>query len=502
MDPASMSRMLLDQGLVGYIRDLLTYYFGSGPIAGLIVTMLSVSILGYARKMNLSACTKFIYNILGKFGNKSPDVFTSVLTYGNSYDATGKVRETNLNADIRGNRELYKSVIQYINFHNVNTRNSTIVLSTECNPGHNANQVIKLRDIHLIPKDKITLDTFPDMIITQGEIVNKDDVGSTSGHTITITTRISSDHIREFLTTCLYAYADKVYPLSVTARTRRMISPFRESGQMKHDIYTIKNSTTFDTIFSPNVEKIRNHLSQLQNGAVEKMILLLTGPPGTGKSSIIKAIASEADRDIIEVNLNDIHSMRELRNLIYKNIYRSASDDGYLIPNNQKCFVFEDITDNTDIIKKPEYQNTPVVSNKPFDLDVGVNKKTTEFGNTLTFQNVLQVFDGILGLKDMIFILTTNNPEQLHETFTRKGRITLEVKMDRIEREYLDKYAGYYFNTNGSKKEKPGSGSNKPIEINGYLDHALSPSSIENIFIHSANLKMFKKQVQSACIDD
>lgn len=47
--------------------------------------------------------------------------------------------------------------------------------------------------------------------------------------------------------------------------------------------------------------------------------ILLSGPPGTGKTSVIKAIACDTGRHIFNLTLNKMTTQSQLKNLFYSN---------------------------------------------------------------------------------------------------------------------------------------------------------------------------------------
>jgi guanylate kinase len=495
MNHDAMSRMLLDQGIMNHLHTQLIYYFGNGPIVGIFITMLSVTILGYIRKIDIKT---YFSIIAGKLATRK---YKTTVKHVIMHNKDGLIIG-NTNCKKQNNKDIYNAIQCYLSIHNSKNTNTDVSHSISSGLSLGGRDYMKVRTIEFNPQNNAIVDTFPDLRIYHTDINIINDKNFTLGGEFTISTHVSLDYVHEFLTACIDVYIDKTYPISSVQRLRRIFAPCRLNNELKFDMFYLRDSKYFETVFSPKVDIIRAHLKQLQNGVVDKMILLLTGPPGTGKSSMIKAITTEDDRDIIEVNLNNIHTMRELRSLIHARQYAdSVTGTDYAISSKTKCFIFEDITDDTDIIKKPEYQDTVYDSDNDSDDSDHDNdkkdkkKKKKKSKSTLTLQNVLQVFDGVIGLTGMIFILTTNNPEQLHTAFTRKGRITLEVKMDNMEREYLEKYTGYYFDIDGSKKEKPGTNCNDPIEIAGYTDYALSPASVENIFIHANCLDEFINEI-------
>lgn len=122
--------------------------------------------------------------------------------------------------------------------------------------------------------------------------------------------------------------------------------------------------------------------------------ILLHGPPGTGKSSIIHAIASLFQRPIHRINL----------------VAPKLCDDSLQAAINradaEALIVMEDI-----------------------DALFGVHREKTESFN-VTFSGLLNAIDGVNDTtKGALFVFTTNHPEKLDAALKRKGRIDLEFRV-------------------------------------------------------------------------
>lgn len=131
--------------------------------------------------------------------------------------------------------------------------------------------------------------------------------------------------------------------------------------------------------------------------------ILLWGPPGTGKTMLAKAVASQARANFIAVRGSDLHSRwvgeseQAVRDLFAR--ARQASP----------CVVFIDEVD------------TLIPSRKDTNADSGVSARVV--GQLLT------EIDGIESCDSVIVVAATNRPDLIDPALLRAGRLDLHVKV-------------------------------------------------------------------------
>ncbi|KAG6876596.1 hypothetical protein C0993_001997 [Termitomyces sp. T159_Od127] len=134
-----------------------------------------------------------------------------------------------------------------------------------------------------------------------------------------------------------------------------------------------------------------------QRGIPYRRGYLLYGPPGSGKTSFIQALAASLSYDICLLNLSE----------------RGLADDklNYLLSNApETSFVLIE------------------------DVDAAFNKRvqTTEDGyqSSVTFSGFLNALDGVASGEERIIFMTTNHIERLDPALIRPGRVDVSELID------------------------------------------------------------------------
>lgn len=151
-------------------------------------------------------------------------------------------------------------------------------------------------------------------------------------------------------------------------------------------------------------------------GINHKRVYLLEGIPGSGKTSLITALASKFNFNIAIISfvpkMTDVDLLRLLRSL--NDTYEDQSSSESRSTKKQTIMVFEDI----DCIFKER-------------------KSHDENKNNITFSGLLNALDGITSNENLICFITTNYKNHLDSALLRPGRIDYIMQFDYSTKEQI-----------------------------------------------------------------
>ena len=236
----------------------------------------------------------------------------------------------------------------------------------------------------------------------------------------------------------------------------------------------------------------------------------LHGPPGTGKTSIIKCIANKLNRHIIVIPLNKIKTQREFSEYFFEQFYNK--DNNKKIEFKDKIIVFEDIDCMTDIVKKRETKKSNnIIDSNDSNENMGQDKNTIiqnkllnkiakkmdddhveslvvdidkSNNDKITLSFILNIIDGIRETPGRILIITSNNYESLDPALIRPGRIDMTLEMKNASVDVIKEMYNHYYSDV------------IPEEIEKKLcDRVISPAKIVNLRLENEKKDEFLSQL-------
>ena len=234
------------------------------------------------------------------------------------------------------------------------------------------------------------------------------------------------------------------------------------------------SSRNFNNLFFDDKKKLISKLNFFINnkdwydyeGHPYTFGLGLHGPPGTGKTSIIKCIANKLNRHIIVIPLSKVKTQRDFNEYFFEQYYNRANSRKLNWEN--KIIVFEDIDCMSDIVKKRKTKETKIVEDEELNKDKNIlvqnkllNKIAKKIDNDhvdslvvdfdkskddkITLSYILNIIDGIRETPGRILIITSNNYESLDPALVRPGRIDMTLEMKNTSIDTIKEMYNHYY---------------------------------------------------------
>ncbi len=260
-----------------------------------------------------------------------------------------------------------------------------------------------------------------------------------------------------------------------------------------HFVFVMKHFQTnrkFSNLFGEDIEIIRNRVNFFcknkkwydEKGIPYTLGLLLSGAPGTGKTSTIKCLANETNRHICNVNLNNDMSKTQLENLFYNeniNIMNpmTGQNETFCIPLDQRIYVLEDVDCQSDIVMERSLKNDKKKSdNKDRDDDKAVLEHY-EDKHKVDLSFLLNLLDGVLENPGRIVIMTSNFPDTLDSALIRPGRIDVIAKFKNCSNKTIIDMLEFFYDTKLSDSDM--------LRINSLKAEIITPAELSKVMFEN-----------------
>jgi chaperone BCS1 len=215
---------------------------------------------------------------------------------------------------------------------------------------------------------------------------------------------------------------DEATRVRLTSRERRLYTN-GEEYQRLWTSHAFSHPSTFDTLaVDPALrEEIRADLLRFASrrehyarvGRAWKRGYLLHGPPGTGKTSLVAAIANLLMFDVYDLELTTVATNSHLRRLLVSTTPKSV-------------VVVEDIDCSLDLSDRRKKGGGSIVDQDDDDNNAAIGRE-----ESISLSGVLNFVDGLWSscVGERLIIFTTNHPERLDLALVRPGRMGRKIEL-------------------------------------------------------------------------
>jgi len=451
----------------------------------IILSTIIVAVIG-ALTTNISLLIIQISNFIKKCFTSGK--YQIEINYEYHYNKCGEIITDKVNGH---NYMLIQSILNEISKHNYDCKLANVSMHKP-KEGQETGVTLKEQMLHqhmnLKPLDRVTCNYIckkgnkHKIMIIYEKVVDIEKSDDPAKHTkiiLTLESKSSTMIIKEFAQYCYEIYIKETYEGDTEHHYYVMN---RASDNYLYFLrYALNNTKQLSHMFLPEIDEIVKLIDDFKNktgsflipGVQHKLGFLLYGPPGTGKTTFIKALANDTGRSVINIRLNTIDNASQLIDIMFglniPTLYRNERR----VPLNKRIYVFEDIDAMSSIIEKrsEKYKDKIEEDSKKSDLEKIFDKYEKK---KLTLSDILNIFDGVLELDNVIIVMTTNHIEKLDPALIRYGRISMKICMDYMRIPEIKKLIYHYFG------EIP--------DLSEIEDGVLTPATIESYCQRSNNV--------------
>jgi hypothetical protein len=171
------------------------------------------------------------------------------------------------------------------------------------------------------------------------------------------------------------------------------------------------NQQLKDEIVGDIDKYLTNKKAYQRLGIVHKRGYLFYGDPGTGKSSLVRALSCHFKLPVYYLSLSNMHSSEDLTNAL-----RLASVNSIILMEDVDCIA---ITNS----RRRRFTEKHLLRTMFPDEEISEETTDGKPPQIIPLSELLNSLDGIISVEDRIVIMTTNHIDKLDPALIRSGRV-------------------------------------------------------------------------------
>ena len=203
--------------------------------------------------------------------------------------------------------------------------------------------------------------------------------------------------------------------------------------------YAFATTSSFANFFCEEADLVQHDLEHFLTskqtyqhiGRPWTYTILNEGPPGVGKTKLVKAIAAYTGYTLIVINLSHIPNTQVLYEVFHTKILGGES-----IPHEKRLYYIPEV--DTQIHELLQSRTKKKKTKLPIEKEIPVCKKPT-------LGEILNVLDGVPERHGHILVLDTNHIDDLDKALIRPGRVDRILRWKHMSQQSVRAYVENYY---------------------------------------------------------